>query len=416
MAKVEWYRGQRLKIGVANEAVQYDPQGGIIDMPAIIQTDGSVWVAATIYLRRKSHEAEATGASQKTVEKHAAALASYCSFLETEDLQWNEIPKEKSQRPTYRYRGHVMRRINASELARSTGAHNMSVIRAFYLWAIHTRILDATASEPFINLEVTVRITNRFGLERSLRVLTSDLAIRRNTVAQKGVEEGCIPIKISDRNKLLLICEEYFRLEFCLFMKCGFFSGMRNGSIINLTHKALRNHFPSSEIPGWYAISIGPEYGIATKGGVTYHPSMPEPLLRELLQYCMSVRRLARVKKADNDLKDLIFLNQFGKPLTTRSFGPDMTKLRLIAKSNGLRLQRFYFHCTRATFGTAFVIASLKAGHKSNWILPRLMRLMGHSTAQSSMGYIDFVEDDHIMESDINAYSDFLDLPRERTF
>jgi integrase len=138
---------------------------------------------------------------------------------------------------------------------------------------------------------------------------------------------------------------------------------------------------------------------------------MPEPLLRELLEYSQSVRRAMRQRSASQDDRDLIFFNVRGRHLTIRSFSADMTKLRRIAKAQGMRIPRFHFHCTRPTFGTSFVLASLARGQKTNQILPRLMRLLGHASAASSMHYIDWVEDEKRMEADNDAYCDFLALP-----
>jgi integrase len=413
VARVEAYAGQRLRIEQVDGRVEYYPHGQKIEMPAVIWSDGEPWLAPTVYLRRKAFQAAASGGSQTTITQHAAALSAYATYLESENLDWRVFPEDRSLRPTYRYRGHVLARCNAKDLARSTAANHMSVLRAFYAWAMRSGALNDQSVQPFRSRQIMVRYADQMGLERSTMVTSSDLAIKRPKVARRGVEEGCMPLRRADRDQLLRICRDYFRVEFQLVMKLGFFSGMRLGTIIGLTHTAIRHHFPSPDLPGWCAISVGPEHGIPTKKAVTYHPSMPEPLLRELLDYSHSVRRAVRQRSASKVDQDLLFLNVRGRHLTIRSFSADMTKLRRIAKAQGMRIPRFHFHCTRPTFGTSFVLASLARGHKTNQILPRLMRLLGHASAASSMHYIDWVEDETRMEADTEAYSDFLALPEE---
>lgn len=413
MARVEMYVGQRLRIEQIDGRVEYDPHGPKIDMPAVIWTDGEPWLAATVYLRRRAFQAAAAGRSQSTIARHSTALAAYATYLESEQLGWNEFPEDKSLRPTYRYRGHVLARCHALDLARSTAANQMSVLRAFYGWAMRWGALIDRSVEPYRPRPIVVRYSDQVGLQRSTIVMSSDLAIKRTKVAFGGVEEGCKPLRIADRDQVLRICRDHFRVEFQLVMKIGFYSGMRLGTIIGLTESAIRNHFPSPDIPSWCAIGVGPEYGIPTKHDVTYHPSMPEPLLRELLKYCRTIRRALRQRNASQTDQDVIFLNAKGQRLTTRSFSADMTKLRRIAKAQGMQIPWFHFHCSRATFGTSIVLAGLAAGHKTTHMLPRLMRLMGHARAPSSMHYIDWVEDDERMKADIDAYSDFLGMPQE---
>ncbi|MCK5771169.1 tyrosine-type recombinase/integrase [Algiphilus sp.] len=379
-------------------------------MPAIIWSDGEPWLPAMAYLRERAFEAHATRGSTKTVMLHANALAGYASWLEREELDWSHFPNERSLRPTYRYRGHVMDRIHDQTLARSTAANRMSVLRAFYGWATYVGYLHRSA-EPYRPRVVAVRYADAIGRERVTNVVSSDLAIRRGKQSRRGVEEGCVPVRMTDRDALLGIAAEYFRLEFLLTLKLGFFSGMRLGTILGLTHTSLRQNFPSHDIPGWFSISVGPEHGIPTKAGATYHPSIPEPLLRELLTYCRSGRRDARAKKAAPQAKDLVLLSNQGAPLSTRSYSHDMTQLRKLASAQGLRLQNFRFHDTRATFGTAFVLASMQAGHTPDQIMPVLMRLMGHTSAASSMLYIDFVEEDERMDAASAAWEEWLGVP-----
>ena len=414
MARVERYPAQKLRIIERNGEIDYEPHGPVVEMPAVLWRNGEPWLAAMAYLREKAFEAHFDGGSPTTMTLHATALAAYATFIEGEGIAWNQMPEDRSLRPTYRYRGHVLSRCEARSLARSTAANHMSVLRAYYAWATHQGYLRGPAA-PYQPRHVAVRYTDPYGLTKTTNVLTSDLAIRRPAIGRRGVEEGCTPLRMADRDRVLRIAKEQFRSEFELALKIGFYSGMRLGTILGLTHTSLRKHFPSRDIHGWYSISVGPQYGIHTKNGVEYYPSMPEPLLRELLGYCRSVGRDIRISKAQSADKDLVFLSKHGAQLKTRSFSQDMTLLRRIAKAQGLQIPRFKFHDSRATFGTAFVLAALQAGHKTAQIMPRLMRLMGHASSASTMSYIDFVEDDRRMEAATSDWEAYLGLPEATT-
>ena len=69
----------------------------------------------------------------------------------------------------------------------------------------------------------------------------------------------------------------------------------------------------------------------------------------------------------------------------------DMARLRKAARGR-LDLSGFYFHCSRATFGTSIVQAGLKARVPIDRILARLKALMGHADARTSLRYVQFVE------------------------
>lgn len=325
MARVEKYIGQRLRITEVHGDLMYKGYGPSIHMPAVLWSDSEPWLPAMAYLRKKAFDSHATGGSPTTIVLHATALAAYATFLEgSEDLSRDCLPEDRSLRPTYRYRGHLIGRVNARNLARSTAANHISVLTAFYAWAAHQGYLVQSA-QPYKPRQVAVRYTDVIGQDRVKVVTTSDLAIRRPSVASHGVEEGCKPLRMADRDRVLAIAKDHFRPEFELVLKVGFFTGMRLGTILGLTYTTLRHHFPSQDIPSWISINVGPEHGIATKRGVTYAPSMPAPLFEELITYCRSVRRAIRGKNASLEDKDLVLLNKNGGRLTTRSFPPRRT-------------------------------------------------------------------------------------------
>lgn len=413
MARTVQYIAQRLEYEFAEGELRSELHGNHLAMPAIVWKSGALWLDATAYLRSKAWHQNSIGGSQQTVASHAFTLTAYANFLEVEKLSWCDFSDDRSP-PTYRFRGHVLRLCDERRLARSTAAKHMGVLRQFYEWAQVNFLVDR-ASKPYRAKQVAVRFTDNIGLSHSKLVRTSDLAIRAPRAASRAPEDGAHPIRLAQRDQLLSIAANHFRAEFNLVLKLGFLTGMRIGTIIGLTYSSLRNCFPSRELPGWYSIEVGPKAGIPTKGGVSYYPSIPKPLLAELLNYCKLPRRALRQRNARLEDRDLVFLNFRGKRMTSGSFSADMTKLRRLAKAQGMRLANFHFHCSRATFGTAFVITQLDRGLPSSAILPRLMALMGHSRADTSLAYIAFIENDQLLTQDAIEHANYLGLPDQIT-
>lgn len=385
----------------------------ITHAPAVLWESNELWLEASVYLRRKALYIASTGGSQLTTTSHASSLSAYAQFLEEHDLEWSSFPEDRSERPTYRFRGYLLAQVDVGQMARSTAARHVSVIKQFYQWARANCALG-WAVEPYRTRQVEVRFTNSVGLTGRKSVETTDLAIRATRVKSGGLEDGVHPIKLGERNQLMQIAHQNFRPEFVLILKLGFFTGMRIGTILDLTYSALRAHFPSRELEGCYSIEVGGKSGISSKGGVHYLPSIPAWLLEELLDYCKRPRRAIRQKRAATEDRDLVFMGQRdGQRLNGRSISPDMTHLRRIARAQGMRLPNFHFHCTRATFGTGLVLTLLDAGVPTKAILPVLMAAMGHSRADTSMRYVQFIENKKHLAEIATEYGNFLGLPQE---
>ena len=402
MAYTIKYELQKLRFVVRDDCAQeafekYKPQSVGSPIPgvrAVFFEHGDIWEEASAYLAERAFTKSAMGEPLDAIEGDAGSLRAYAEFLESnEGLEWWKFPEERFNRPTYLFRGYLVRKRNDRQIAPSTATRHISSIKRFYEWVLVKRLLDP-AAEPYREKRVGVSYTDSIGLEHSISARSSDLAIPYRSAASTGVDGGLRPITIADRDALLSLVEGEFPKEFILHLKLGFFTGMRIGTIVTLTESALRASYPSHEITGWRSITIGPGTLIKTKGNVRYNPSIPPRLLSELLEYCVSSRRRVRGKKAAPELQDLVFITDQGRQYTTRSNSQNMTKLRLLAKTAGMSLAQFNFHDTRATFGTALVLKMLKARKSPQAIMPVLMAAMGHKSASSSLGYIKFIEED----------------------
>lgn len=379
----------------------------------VVWSTGVLWLEATAYLAEKSLEVRTTGGSEETVASHASSLAVFATYLEDSGRSWIELPPEKDQRVTYLYRGHLIDRVEKQKkLRRSTAARHISVVKSFYKWAkakgLLTGLSDAYKPRPR-----GVAYTNSVGLVQVKEVESSDLAISSSSAKNSGVEDGLHPLKIQDRNSMILLVKEHFSREFYLILMLGFYSGMRIETILGLTVKGLQNTFPSRELHGWLSLEVGGHSGIPTKRNVNYFPSIPQWLFNELLNYIKRPRRAVRAKKAEGADKGLVFLGQRGQKLTNKSFCQDMRKLKSLAKMKGFNFESFYFHCSRATFGTALVTMLMTDKAPTPYILNCLRCCMGHTNASTSLRYVQWVEDDSERVVVANLYSEFLGFPHE---
>lgn len=413
MAQSSAYALQRQLIGIAeSRAVTYQGDNSEpISGRFVAWANGAIWLEATAYLAEKSLHVRTAGGSEETVAAHASSLAVYATYLEDSGKSWTELPYEKDRRITYLYRGYLVDRVEKqNKLRRSTAARHISVVKNFYKWAKKRGLLTGLA-DAYKPRTRGVAYTNSVGLVQVKEVESSDLAISSSSAKSSGIEDGLHPLRIKDRDALVSIVKENFSREFYLVLMLGFYSGMRIDTILGLTVTGLRRAFPSRELHGWTSLEVGGTSGIPTKRNVNYYPSMPKWLYEYLLDYIKRPRRSVRVKKASSADKDLVFLGQRGQRLTNKSFCQDMRKLKFLAKIQALNFDSFYFHCSRATFGTALVMMLMSSKASTPHILNCLRCCMGHTNASTSLAYVQWVEDEFERESVADLYSEFLGLP-----
>jgi integrase len=196
--------------------------------------------------------------------------------------------------------------------------------------------------------------------------------------------------------------------EFALALEVGFFSGLRIGSIISLHDGTLSAATPSPTFEKHWEIPVGPHHGVSTKNDVNYWAVVPDFTMRKLTNYAEGERRRYR-RNLQTEKSSQIFLNKFGRPLTTTSWQEQMTNLRNAAALEQLDLRHFYFHCTRATFGTILL------GHMlSNPTVPTqqalktLKRVMGHAKESTSLTYVKWLDEHDALATLIDDYGQSL--------
>lgn len=360
--------------------------------PVIHRADESLWREGCTYLAARASAVRLHELDIQTLLAEAKHLYAYLVFCEAKALDPAVFPNIRSEKPTYLFRAHLIRQRNARELAPSTASARINTIKRFYAWLIETGLLEPS-SLPFIPRTSHVQTIDRYGYHRKFAASGSDLSIRSRSIGRSVLEGGLHPVSRELRDLMIMDAYRHGPEEFALILDLGFRSGMRLETNCLLTRSALLGAIRDGAN---YYIRVGPRSGIPTKLDVDYTAQIPKDLYERLIQYVSSPRRARRVAQATCSVEDLVFLNRYGRPYyQSGGVGAPAISAQLSNLKSRLadaKLAPFYFHCTRATFGTNLVMAGLNSGLPIHRIVKRLMDLLGHAHLSSSLKYISYVE------------------------
>lgn len=381
-------------------------------LPQLTWKSGLPWREANLWLYERACEKQV---GLKTLSSYAASLHSYAKWLESTQTHWWDFPQRKADRCLVRYRGALVEAREAGVVAPSTATARMRDVIAFYRWLKGAGLLSPEWP-MWDDRTVGIRLTDATGLERTLSVATTDLAIPNRKRDGTHLEGGVTPLSLADRDALLKLAKEHASQEVFLMLALGFFTGMRLGTICDLKCDTLLNVAPDSSSPQVFRLAVGPNASppVATKHGVTGQIIIPLAFLQKLREYATSVRRLSREALAHSDHKDLIFLTRFGNPYATRgvdkspSLNSEIYRLKKVACENAINLRDFNFHQTRATFGTTVAEIAIRIGGAINAIA-LVKDLLLHKHEATTLQYIKFVQRQPIKEALANEFSrDFM--------
>ena len=381
----------------------------IAGLPVLYFRDGRMWEEASAYLADWAMRIveDDPGNDLQSVKSSAWQLRAYLEFCEENGLAPMEFGRRRSEKPTFLFRGRLLQQrkgiavgVDGSPLKRlapSTVANRIGAVARFFVSAIDEGVIPFT-NPPCTIKHVNVQVRTVHGTSRTKQVRTTDLAIRYRAAERNTVEGGLKPVNLAMRDEIIAEARKRCSIEFALMLELGFLGGPRIQTVCDLKCNSLAKARPREE-GRLCVIPVGPKHDVATKFGVDYEVQVPSLLLDELRNYSESTRRLLRSAKAMPVNRDLLFLNRNGDRYNRRgadestSIAQDMSRFRKAVRES-LDLSSFYFHCSRATFGTSIVYAGLKAGISIDRILNRLKTLMGHKDSKTSLGYVQFVENE----------------------
>lgn len=415
--------------------------------PIVQEASGLPWPEASIYLMSRLENTP--DLSMSTYDGIAEDLAAYRRFLDEEDIDWRHFPAQKLSRPTYRYRSHLMRAVEAKTLAASSAKRRMSSIIAFYTWMKADGLL-IPANAPWRESDVYIKLTGVHGFEFTKHVTTTDISIK--LPKQDDPYEGTIddggklrPLPKVEQRWVMEALVARGNTEMTLVHLLALVTGariqtvltFRLGHIQRWTQEQLQ-----SPLAGEIRFSVGPGTGIDTKRNKSLSLHIPVWLCRVLHTYAHSERaRLRRIAAKGGDVAEqYLFLSRYGSPFyqsrkDSRTFDAT-SKSRQPIKGQSVRKfmgevvipyvrakhdSKFHyqFHDLRASFGMNLTDSQLKLVEQGKRTLSQVREFvkvrMGHQSAAITDNYLQFrgniahilhVSDDHdeyLMELTANA-------------
>lgn len=417
MASVALLRWPAIEPVVREGKVEWQRRDGSSELPVIFFVDGAGWSEANLWAQH-----QASTSDPRTVQRNIEHLCAYAKWLEAEGLTWWHFPVRERDRCLVRFRGALIAARDRGELAPSTVSQRMASIVRFYRWVRATGLF--TPDWPmWEERQIALRLENAMGLEHTLRVRTTNLAIpNRKAEGVLAPEDGLMPVTGHQMRKIMELAVSAASEELALMLRLGFGTGMRLGSIYGLQIDTLVNAQPCPLLgeAGWFRLSIGPgaKPPVPTKFGVSGTVLIARELLEEVRAYAFSTRRLKRQAKAVPDYRQFLFLTRFGNPYggrNSRAINVEMSRLRDAGRNAEVPvLREFHFHRTRATFLSQLMHATLSClpvGDAIEFVRDAAL----HRHEATTLKYVKFVETSKAMADGANAFTRaFLGLKNQK--
>ncbi|GIU25612.1 site-specific integrase [Shewanella schlegeliana] len=353
----------------------------------------------------------------KDLSPSSRALLKYYQFLEDERLEWDHTPPIKRLKPTYLFRSYLLKLVKQDQLAYSTANAYMNHVKNFYLWTMHERYLTINREQeaPFKIEFVQVKSQGMLAhIHPTFTVQASDLRIK---VPKDANSKNIRPLSPLSRDSLFLLTRflpqesEELRLQVLISID----TGMRIEEIATLTLEALDTATAIAESEHRFEILLCPRTtGVQTKFGKTRHVEISAQLLHLLEDYKTSERRLSRVNKLNEKIKQLplenhwfkqaqievlerckshesLFISQQGNPASSKSIESRWGEFRAKIINAGATFSH-RFHDLRSTYGTYRLNDLLEAKLPVADSMELLMGWMGHNNESTTWKYLKFLK------------------------
>ncbi|QIZ23105.1 transposase, putative (plasmid) [Pseudomonas putida] len=418
MGTLERINAPRHLAVVDDEGVRWeinDQRSTLKKLPQIVWSDNTPWREANLWAFERACDKRC---KLKTVLSVMSHLHAYAKWLEAEALPWWHFPARQSDRCLVRFRGHLMAEIDSGNLANSTAKQRMSAVIRFYRWLVAAGLLSP--EWPMWNEKsIGIRLVEDFGLERTMRVASTDLAIQNRKKIGDPLEDGLMPVPRDHVGKILEYASQNASLEFYLMLRIGFATGMRFGTIADLKIETIYNAIEDHRFRGFYTIRVGSAArpSVHTKFDVTGDIWIHADDLELLRDYIYSHRRLMRQRLSSMANNNHIFLTKFGVPFGndddsySRAMTVELGRLRKKAATEGFEyLRGFKFHQARCTYATELARTLLRHGN-AGMAVEIVKTALLHKDEATTLKYIKFIEKTNVMAKAANEFStDFLGL------
>lgn len=392
----------RLKMRVTAERV-----------PELLWATGDFWSEANLWFLSRARSVLSGQLKEDTISANGKDLLAYADWLELAGIHWWKCHVRDDQRPLNLYRGHLVRSYEQGVIAPTLASRRMTTLKSFYRWLLSEGILSP-GFPLWSERNVRVAYEDAFGFRRHIEVVQTSLDIKAaKRVGEASLEEGLQPVSLEVRDAILDLAHRRCSHELFLMLSLGFWSGLRLGTVTDLKIQSIENAVQIHECAALKHISVGPlanppvkmKLGQSSDGIV-----VPTQLLEDLLDYSISLARGKRVVLAKPEYKHLLFLtikgNPYGRGKGDRSatVNAEMSRLKRLARQEGLNIDDFTFHWSRATFATMWAQAARANGYLHEF-MPTLKRMLAHKHDRTTERYIRWVEKEKVRAAVMDEFT-----------
>jgi len=424
MARLEYIR-LPLERGIVEDCVRFIPQE-VVDprtrlrmrvaaerVPQLLWDSGEFWSEANLWFLARTRLLLSGQLKEETIGANGKDLLAYADWLELSGMQWWQCHPRDDQRPLNLYRGHLVNSYEGGAIAPTLASRRMATLKTFYRWLLSEEILS-----PGFPLwsEHNIRITydDAFGFRRHIEAVQTSLDIKAaKRVGEVSLEEGLQPVSLEVRDAILDLAHRRCSHELFLMLSLGFWSGLRLGTVCDLKIETIEDAVTIRECAALKHISVGPLANPPVqmkKDQSSDGIVVPTQLLEELLDYSISLTRGKRVALAKPEHKHLLFLTKFGNPYGRKgsdrspTVNTEMSRLKRLAREEGLNINEFTFHWSRATFATMWARAARANGHLHQF-MPTLKRMLAHKYDRTTERYIRWIEKEEVRAAVMDEFT-----------
>ncbi len=347
--------------------------------------------------KRGGHANSLGGVSLLTLNSIAYSLSIFLDWLEQHNVAWQEVmavaatDKAKYWLPVYRFRKHLIERVENKLIDRDTANVYMNHIRQFYEWAMKQRRIEKIPFDYKTKIirkkrkdgDIDFLFTSLYEQERGIPVTTTDLLIPKK-YKQKKFNDGDLAPYSKEELELLYSSQELTKPSTRLWVELAHLCGLRADEVSGFPSAAVVDPSLTSQTL-FYVEIIG-------KFNKRRNIMVSRLLMNSLWTYLNSAERQHRLSKWQLENGEIseapLFLNRSGKPIQAKSVGNIISNVRDELRDKCLKRS---FHDLRSTFATNLASFMLNKNLPIGFIQYKLMRLLGHSNFSTTQKYINFV-------------------------
>jgi site-specific recombinase XerD len=327
--------------------------------------------------------------STKSWEPPARALYDYFSFVEANDLSWNDVHRGEQKTLLAAYRDYCFRVV---KLARNTVRQRLLYVCEFYEYSLRQKWIDQLPFSHEVrgggrgrgllaHTHVGNEVRARDVMPRASQSLTRFLSVEQ--------VKALVNVAVNTHHRMII--------------RLALGSGLRKEELAT---------FPVAYVLNWdrpgdsrnVKVHLDPSdgQGIKTKGNKERFIFIARELMTDLYQYAQHYRgeRASLSKTAQAPL----FLNQDGKPFSADGKSLDRI-VRLIGNKAGMKV---WTHLLRHTYATHTLVA-LQRHRLANRLEPLvfLQKQLGHASSSTTLKYLHLINE--LADEAVLAYDRELD-------